>query len=102
MYIAGGGLIERVPEFPDRWFNTAFILGPEGVALRYHKYHVPASIGLGTSPHDMWEEYSALFGGDIKDIFPVIDTPIGKLGTIPATMGRHQKLAEHLVSMGLR
>ena len=26
MYIAGGGLIERVPEFPDRWFNTAFIL----------------------------------------------------------------------------
>lgn len=82
LYIAGGGLVERVPEFPDRWFNTAFILGPEGVALRYHKYHIPASIGLGTSPHDMWDEYTAVFGGDISDIFPVIDTPIGKLGTM--------------------
>ena len=80
MYIAGGGVIEKVPEFPDRWFNTAFILGPEGVALKYHKYHIPASIGLGTSPHDMWQEYTQVFGGDIKDIFPVIDTDIGKLG----------------------
>ncbi|MGB1696579.1 MAG: nitrilase-related carbon-nitrogen hydrolase, partial [Paracoccaceae bacterium] len=62
MYIAGGGLVEKVKEFPDRWFNTAFILGPDGVELRYHKYHVPASIGLGTAPHDMWDEYTAIFG----------------------------------------
>ncbi|WP_371169271.1 nitrilase-related carbon-nitrogen hydrolase [Aliiroseovarius sp. 2305UL8-7] len=80
LYISGGGVIEKVPEFPDRWFNTAFILGPNGVELRYHKYHIPASIGLGTSPHDMWDEYSEVFGGDIKDIFPVLDSPIGKLG----------------------
>ena len=80
MYIAGGGVIEQVPEFPDRWFNTAFILGSEGVVLKYHKYHIPASIGLGTSPHDMWDEYTAVFGGDIKDLFPVVDTDIGKLG----------------------
>ncbi len=80
LYISAGGLIEKVPQLPDRWFNTAFILGPDGVALRYHKYHIPASIGLGTSPHDMWDEYTKIFGGDIKDIFPVVDTPIGKLG----------------------
>jgi len=30
LYIAGGGVIEQVPEFPDRWFNTAFIIGPTG------------------------------------------------------------------------
>ena len=49
LYIAGGGVIEQVPEFPDRWFNTAFIIGPTGeVVLRYHKWHVPASIGLGS------------------------------------------------------
>ena len=80
IYISGGGVIEKVPEFPDRWFNTAFILGPGGVELKYHKYHIPASIGLGTSPHDMWDEYTRVFGGDIKDIFPVLDSPIGKLG----------------------
>lgn len=83
LYIAGGGVIEQVPEFPDRWFNTAFIIGPDGnVALRYHKWHIPASIGLGTSPHDIFDEYCEVFGGDIKDLFPVIDTEIGKLGTM--------------------
>jgi len=83
IYIAGGGVIEQVPEFPDRWFNTAFVIGPEGkVVLRYHKWHVPASIGLGTSPHDIFDEYREKIGGDIKDLFPVVDTEIGKLGTM--------------------
>lgn len=83
LYIAGGGVIEKVPEFPDRWFNTAFIIGPSGeVVLRYHKWHIPASIGLGTSPHDIFDEYREVFGGDIKTLFPVIDTEIGKLGTM--------------------
>jgi len=83
LYIAGGGIIERVPQFPDRWFNTAFILGPSGEpVLRYHKWHIPASIGLGTSPHDMLDEYRRVFGDDIRTLFPVIDTEIGKLGTM--------------------
>jgi predicted amidohydrolase len=83
VYIAGGGVVEQVPQFPDRWFNTAFIIGPSGdVVLRYHKWHIPASIGLGTSPHDIFEEYKAVFGGDISTLFPVIDTEIGKLGTM--------------------
>jgi len=38
LYICGGGVMENVPEFPDRWFNTNFIVGPSGdVVLRYHK-----------------------------------------------------------------
>lgn len=83
LYIAGGGVVERVKEFPDRWFNTAFIIGPSGeVVLRYHKWHIPASIGLGTSPHDIFDEYCEVFGGDISTLFPVIDTEIGKLGTM--------------------
>jgi predicted amidohydrolase len=83
LYIAGGGVVERVKEFPDRWFNTAFIIGPSGeVVLRYHKWHIPASIGLGTSPHDLFDEYCEVFGGDISTLFPVIDTEIGKLGTM--------------------
>ena len=63
-------MVEQVPEFPDRWFNTAFIIGPSGdVILRYHKWHIPASIGLGTSPHDMMDDYAKVFGGDIKTRF---------------------------------
>jgi predicted amidohydrolase len=83
LYICGGGVMENVPEFPDRWFNTNFIVGPSGdVVLKYHKWHIPATIGLGTSPHDIFDEYCEKVGGDIKDLFPVIDTEIGKLGTM--------------------
>jgi predicted amidohydrolase len=83
LFIAGGGIIERVQQFPDRWFNSAFILGPSGeVILRYHKWHIPASIGLGTSPHDLLDEYRKVFGADIRTLFPVVDTEIGKLGTM--------------------
>ncbi len=83
LYICAGGVVEEVPEFPGRWFNTNFIVGPGGdVVLKYHKWHIPAYIGLGTSPHDMFDEYKEVFGGGIKDLFPVIDTEIGKLGTM--------------------
>ena len=83
LYLCGGGVMEQVPEFPDRWFNTNFIVGPSGdVVLKYHKWHIPAYIGLGTSPHDLFDEYCDKLGGDIKDLFPVIDTEIGKLGTM--------------------
>ncbi|MDE0530418.1 MAG: hypothetical protein OXI01_03050 [Albidovulum sp.] len=96
MYIAGGGLVETTPEFPDRWFNTAFILGPGGVELIYRKYNVPASIGLGTSPHDMWDEYKAAFGTDIKDLFPVLDAPIGKLGCMTCHDGATPEVSRAL------
>ena len=83
LYICAGGVVESVPEFPDRWFNANFIVGPTGeVVLKYHKWHIPATLGLGTSPHDIFEEYCEKIGGDIKTLFPVIDTPIGKLGTM--------------------
>ena len=83
LYIVAGGVCEELPEFPDRWFNTNFIIGPEGdIVLKYHKWHIPAYIGLGTSPHDLFTEYCEKIGGDIKDLFPVVDTPIGKLGTM--------------------
>lgn len=83
LYICGGGVVEEVKEFSGRWFNTNFIVGPCGnVVLKYHKWHINASLGLGTSPHDMFDEYCEHFGGSIKDLFPVIDTEIGKLGTM--------------------
>ncbi len=96
MYIAAGGVVEEVGAFPGRWFNTAFILGPGGVELIYRKYHVPASIGLGTSPHDMWDEYNAAVGTDIKDLFPVLDTPIGKLGCMTCHDGATPEVSRAL------
>ena len=97
LFIAGGGVVEQVPEFPDRWFNTAFIMGPTGeVILKYHKWHIPATIGLGTSPHDMMADYSRVFGDDIKTRFPVVDTEIGKLGTMTCHDGATPEVSRAL------
>lgn len=97
IYISGGGVIEEVPEFPDRWFNTAFVIGPTGdVILRYHKWHIPATIGLGTSPHDLYDEYGRVFGNSIKELFPVVDTEIGKLGTMTCHDGATPEVSRAL------
>ena len=97
LYIAGGGVVEVVDEFPDRWFNTAFIVGPTGeVVLKYHKWHIPASIGLGTSPHDLYDEYGKVFGNSIQDLFPVIDTEIGKLGAMTCHDGATPEVSRAL------
>jgi predicted amidohydrolase len=97
LFIVGGGVVEMVSEFADRWFNTAFIIGPTGeVILKYHKWHIPATIGLGTSPHDMMDEYSKVFGDDIKTRFPVVDTEIGKLGTMTCHDGATPEVSRAL------
>ena len=97
LFISGGGVIELLPEFPDRWFNTAFIIGPSGeVILKYHKWHIPASIGMGTSPHDMLDDYTKVFGNDIRQRFPVVDTEIGKLGAMTCHDGATPEVSRAL------
>lgn len=101
LYIAGCGVVEVLPEFPDRWFNTAFIIGPDGkVILKYHKWHIPAYIGLGTSPHDMLDDYGRVFGKTLKDLFPVVDTEIGKLGTMTCHDGATPEVSRALAFNG--
>lgn len=101
MYISGGGIIEVTEEFPDRWFNTAFVIGPDGnLVLRYHKWHVNASLGLGSSPHDLFDDYGKAYGNSIKDLFPVIDTEIGKLGTMTCHDGATPEVSRALAFNG--
>jgi predicted amidohydrolase len=101
MFIVGGGVIELVPEFPGRWFNTNFIIGPTGeVILKYRKWHIPAYIGLGTSPHDMLDDYGRVFGKGIKDLFPVVDTEIGQLGTMTCHDGATPEVSRALAFNG--
>ena len=97
LFISGGGVIELLSEFPDRWFNTAFIIGPSGdLILKYHKWHIPASIGMGTSPHDMLDDYTKVFGKDIRQRFPVVDTEIGKLGVMTCHDGATPEVSRAL------
>jgi predicted amidohydrolase len=77
-YIAGM-VYERLAAFPGRFFNTAFIIDPSGeVALRYRKMY---SVTGKTTPQDVYTEYCRLFGGP-ESLFPVLDTPLGRLGVL--------------------
>ena len=67
---------------PDRYFNLAFILDPEGEVIhRYHKNQVYRN-EHSTTPHDIWDSFTARYGCDCNAFFPVADTEIGKIGTI--------------------
>lgn len=80
VYLAGA-VLEYDPDWPLRFFNTAFILSPEGeVVLRYRKLQCADLNGLlcVTTPGNVYSEYVERYGHDA--LFPVVDTPIGRLG----------------------
>lgn len=76
----GGAIFEYDPEWPRRWFNTAFILNPSGdVILKYRKLQCGDINGLlnNTTPGNVYSEYVQRYGED--GLFPVVDTEIGRL-----------------------
>lgn len=69
---------EIIDDWPDRYWNTAFIISPEGeVVLRYHKHY---DLTGKTRPGDLLDEYIARYGQDA--LFPVVDTPLGRLACL--------------------
>lgn len=76
-----GAVLERDPEWPHLFFNTAFIVGPTGeVILRYRKIDTGWNIAY-TTPGDVYSAYVRKYGGP-ESLFPVVDTPIGRLGCL--------------------
>lgn len=76
----GGAIFEYDPDWPRRWFNTAFILNPAGeLILKYRKLQCGDINGLlnNTTPGNVYSEYVQRYGED--GIFPVVDTDIGRL-----------------------
>ena len=82
VYIAGAAF-EHDLDWPEVWFTTGFIIGPSGqVELRYRKIQERNVDGLipNASPADVYSEYVERYGED--SIFPVLDTPYGRLAVI--------------------
>ncbi len=74
IYIQTGTFLERDPRWPGHVFNTTCLIGPEGVLYRYRKVHPWLPWEVHTSPHDLLKH------GYTDPLWPVADTPIGKLG----------------------
>jgi predicted amidohydrolase len=76
LHIAGNAY-ERDPHFPGFYFQTSFVVAPDGgVVLRYRRL-----ISMfAPSPHDVWDAYLDRYGLD--GVFPVARTAIGNLAAI--------------------
>ena len=72
IYIQSGTMLEVDERWPGRVFNTTCLIGPEGILYRYRKVNTWIPYEVQSSPHDL-EGYD-------EPLFPVADTPIGRLG----------------------
>lgn len=72
IYIQSGTMLEGDPRWPNRVFNTTCLIGPEGMRYKYRKVNPWIPYEVHSSPHDI-DDYD-------EPLFPVADTPIGRLG----------------------
>jgi predicted amidohydrolase len=73
IFIAGNQF-EIDAKWPGRFFNTCFLIGPNGdVILRFRRINT----AVWPSPHDFMDAYLAEEGFD--GAFPVVDTELGRL-----------------------
>lgn len=75
IYIASS-FVERRKELPGWMFHSGGILGPNGLVIRYPKAQARSSAGIRIIK-DHYDQYVSVFGKE--NVFPVADTPIGKL-----------------------
>ncbi len=72
VYIQSGSMLEADPRWPGHVFNSTCLIGPTGILFTYRKVHTWIPYEVHTSPHDL--------PGYDRPLFPVADTPIGRLG----------------------
>ena len=72
IYIQSGSMLEEDGDWPDVVFNTTCLIGPSGILTRYRKVNPWIPYEVHASPHDL--------PGYSDPLFPVADTPIGRVG----------------------
>ena len=72
VYIQSGTMLEADERWPGVVFNTTCLIGPSGVLSKYRKVNPWIPYEVHASPHDL--------AGYDEPLFPVVDTPIGRLG----------------------
>ena len=72
IYIQSGSMLEVDSHWPGIVFNTTCLIGPEGVLYKYRKVNPWIPYEVHASPHEL--------EGYLDPLFPVADTPIGRIG----------------------
>ena len=86
---------------PDRFFNTLFVISPEGeIVHRAAKNHLWCR-ERSCTPHDVYDRWVELFGDGIEAFYPVLRTPdIGNIGTICCSDGEYPEAVRALAFNG--
>jgi len=90
----------RMPEFPDRFFNTAFLIDPSGNVVYQHRKNVVFTLEHTTTPHDIYDQWVEMFGSGLDAFFPVARTPIGNIGAIVCMEGNFPEMARGMAMNG--
>jgi predicted amidohydrolase len=105
-YIAAELYMVRDADFPDRYFNVGFIVGPTGEII-YKRYKATSDAYEGgmlgnSNPHDVWDEFIAKKANcDIMEaIFPVARTEIGNIGIAICDEGVYPEVVRGLALNG--
>ncbi len=94
IYLSGNAY-ELDPHFPDLYFQTSFIIAPNGqVILRYRRLNSM----FAPTPHDVWDRYVELYG--YAAVFPVAKTEIGNLACIASEEILYPEIARCLMLHG--
>jgi formamidase len=72
IYIQSGTMLETDAAWPGVVFNTTCLIGPGGILSKYRKVNPWIPYEVHASPHDL--------PGYTEPLFPVADTPIGRIG----------------------
>ncbi len=92
----------RWPEvMPDRFFNTLFVISPEGTVVhKAAKNHIWCR-ERSCTPHDVYDRWVELFGDGIDAFYPVLKTEdIGNIGTICCSDGEYPEAVRALAFNG--
>jgi predicted amidohydrolase len=76
LYLAGNGY-ETDRHFPGLYFQASWIFAPNGDRVLTYRRLISM---FAPTPHDVWDRYLEIYGLD--GVFPVADTPIGRLAAI--------------------
>jgi len=88
IYITGS-MYTKDDEWPNHFFHTSFIIGPNGKVIHTHwKAHGrPGCFEWATTAHDVLDEFVKRYGWDA--IWPVARTDIGNIATLVCSEGHN-------------
>lgn len=94
VYLSGNAY-ELDLHFPGLYFQTSFIFDDQGrCILRYRRL-----VSMFTpTPHDLWDRYLEIYGLD--GVFPVADTPLGRLACVASEEILYPEIARTLALRG--